>query len=85
MLIRVCSALYRGFFVQTIGTAPATVFYLGAYNKLKEEGHALCQRRGLDHVMFEGFVVPLVAGATADLTSLVIYSPVDVVTTHMQR
>lgn len=78
-------ALYRGYLVSTVGTAPSTVLYLGLYNKLKELGQAGLQERGLVNPWLESVAVPLVAGGVADMASLSIYTPFDVVITHMQR
>lgn len=76
-------ALYRGFWVSNIGTAPSTILYLSVYNELKKKGTAwLSEEEKKDDL---AVVVPLVSGACADLCSLVVYTPVDVMITHMQR
>ncbi len=77
-------SLYRGFWVSTIGTAPATVAYLNLYNELRGRGNSWCDRQGISPAV-SSLVVPFVSGGAADLLSLVLYTPFDVVTTHMQR
>jgi hypothetical protein len=76
--------LYRGFLAANVGTAPATVAYLTIYNELKGLGQSWCHSRNMNPLVTT-VGVPFLAGAAADLSSLVLYTPFDVVTTHMQR
>jgi hypothetical protein len=77
-------SLYRGFWVSTVGTAPATVAYLNLYNELRGLGNKWCDRQGISPGV-ASLLVPFVSGGAADLLSLALYTPFDVVTTHMQR
>ena len=77
-------SLYRGFWASNIGTAPGMIVYLSIYNELKGLGQSFCQKNNVNATA-ASLVVPFVAGATADISSLVLYTPFDVVVTHMQR
>ena len=77
-------SLYRGFWVSNIGTAPATVAYLTVYNEMKGWGQRYCKARDISPGV-SSVLVPFLAGATADISSLALYTPFDVLTTHMQR
>ncbi len=77
-------SLYRGFWVSTLGSAPGTIAYLTVYNELRSLGNSFCHRNNVNPFA-ASLVVPFLSGAMADLASLTLYTPFDVVTTHMQR
>jgi hypothetical protein len=77
-------SLYRGFWAANIGTAPGMIAYLTIYNEIKGRGTSWCDAHNVSRGT-SSLLVPFVAGATADISSLVLYTPFDVVVTHMQR
>lgn len=89
-------ALYRGFWISHVGSVPSSVVYLSAYNLLKERGQAALfdpsapgktsqTQQHTSTVWARDVGVPLLSGLSADFLSLGVYTPIDVVTTHMQR
>lgn len=77
-------SLYRGFLAANVGTAPGMIAYLSIYNEVKRSGQSWCDSHKVNRTA-SSLMVPLIAGGMADLSSLVLYTPFDVVVTHMQR
>ncbi len=74
-------SLYKGFWTSSIGYMPSYASYLMTYSYCK---HALGWSNEAARDPWKSIYIPLVAGIAADVASLVLYIPVDVVVQRMQ-
>eukprot|EP00808_Paulinella_micropora_P015360 g35605.t1 len=71
--------MYRGFSIAFVGSAPATMLYLSAYESLRN--HLMEGSGWLQH---HPFVAHLLAGMGAELFSCILWVPIDVVKERLQ-
>ncbi len=74
-------ALYRGYGWFTFASLPSNVVYITAYNQLKQR---MLDRCSPDATLMRTAVVPMAAGAIADVASILLWNPVEVVVQRLQ-
>jgi len=75
-------AFYQGFWWNSVASLPSSMLYIVAYNGVKEHLNKRWDMKS-DRIA-DNVVVPMVAGAVADLAHTALWNPVDVIVQRMQ-